>query len=83
MKDKNNMVVAVGLIVIFIIVALIVYGINDYTKQFTKETDAVNSLAMQQKDLLIRKLVKKLNEIRKELSSIREKISGIAADINK
>ncbi len=81
MKDKNNIVVGVGLAVIICIVALVVLGNANFTNLSIKATNATNSLLIQQRDMEIKKLVKQLKAKQAELDDIKTRLSSAHAKI--
>ncbi|MCX5679820.1 MAG: hypothetical protein NTZ95_04095 [Candidatus Omnitrophica bacterium] len=88
MKDKNLVVIAIGLIVIVGVAVLIINGNNEYATQSMKAANAVNALLMQQKDFEIKKLVKRLDAKQKELNdakamleSVKQKIENVKTDL--
>ena len=89
MKDKDNIVVGIGLVVIICIVALVVWGNDEYANLSTKAINAVDSLILQQKDMQIKKLVKQLKmrqaelaNAKIELAKVNTKIKNIKADLD-
>ena len=82
MKDKDSVIIAIGLIVIIVIAALIISGNNECTTQSIKATNAVNALFLQQRDFEIKKLVKRLDAKQKELDSAKAMLDSVKEKIN-
>ncbi len=88
MKDKNVLVIAVGLVLILGIAVLIINANNEYAAQSVRASNAVNVLLLQQKDFEIKKLVKLLDLKQKELDdakaaleSLTEKVNSVKTDL--
>lgn len=82
MKDKTNIVVGVGLVVIICIVALGAWGSTECTNLYAKTTNAVDSLIVWQRDVEIKKLVKQLKAKQTELDNARAELASVNAKIN-
>lgn len=82
MKNRDSIVIAIGLIVMIAIAALIIYGNNEYTAQSVKATNAVNGLLLQKQDFEIKKLVRQLNAKQKELNDTKAMLAGAKEKIN-
>ncbi len=88
MENKDLRVVAIGLIVILIITAAVVYGNFLILNPALKEIGTLSSM-VQQKDLEIRKLIKQLKAKEGEINSVKEalddatkKLDMIKSEIN-
>ena len=89
MKDKNIIVVAVGLVMIIAIAVWVIHADNESAAQSIKGINTTNSFLLQQKDLQIEKLVKQLDAKQKELDGmkaalegVKEKVSSAKADLS-
>ena len=78
MKDKNNVVVAIGLLVIVGIVAWITYGNYEIASLAKESDDTTNAILLQQKDMAIKKLVNRLKVVQKQLDEVRTEMSSIS-----
>ena len=78
MKDKNNVVVAIGLLVIVGIVAWITYGNYEIASLAKESDDTTNAILLQQKDIAIKKLVNRLKVVQKQLDDVRTDLSSIS-----
>jgi len=78
MKDKNNVVVAIGLLVIVGIVAWITYGNYEISTLAKESDDSTNAILLQQKDMAIKKLVNRLKVVQKQLDEVRTEMSSIS-----
>ena len=76
MKDKDSMIVGVGLVIMICVVLLVVWGNGEFANLSTKATNATDSLIAQQKDMEIKKLVKQLKEKQAELDRVKSELTG-------
>lgn len=88
MKDKNIIVVGIGLIVIIAIAVSIIYANNEFSAQTIKSINTMNSFLLKQKNFEIKKLVKQLDTKQKELTemkaildSVKEKVDSAKKDL--
>jgi len=78
MKNKDNIVVAIGLIVIIGIVVWVIYGNYEISSLSAKTDEATNALLLQQRDAVIKKLVNRLKVVQRELGDVKTELVGIS-----
>lgn len=82
MKDKNAIVVAIGLIIMICIVASISYGNYEFSNLLIKTNNTTDSLLLHQKDVIIKKLVKQLKARQSELNSVKAELNTVNTTLN-
>ena len=79
MKDKNVIVVAVGLILMFAIAVWVIRADNQYANLLAKQINTTDSLIFQQNQAVIKKLVVKLAAKEKEVNDLKMALADIKA----
>jgi len=82
MKDKNAVVVAVGLAVIVCIVAFVTYANSEFVTLSTQTAEATTRMQLQQKDLIIAKLMQQMRAKQSELIAARADLANIKGAVN-
>ena len=82
MESKNSVIVGIGLVVMLIIAAFIVYGNNEYSKLVAKENDVSQAMIIQQKDNLIKRIDKQLKAKEAELDKVKAELDLTKKKLN-
>ena len=82
MGIKDKMVLVIGLAAVFAIAYLITYGNNELSGYEAKAAEATNGVLLQQKDILIAKLVNQIKVKQAQLNSLRADLNSASSKLD-
>jgi len=82
MGIKDKAVLVIGLVAIFVIASLIIYGSSEVLNDEAKAAEATNGMLLQQKDVLIAKLVSQLRAEQAQLKSLKGDLSKVTTKLD-